>query len=1674
MKSILKSLILIILFFTLFSGMNVVCTFASDIPDTSAISNDNIDIVVLSETKENIDILCNSHKHNGEKISILPFDHIVSYSDNYCITRWTSYWNLAVIPKDCTVYNALGRGYDFQCKSADGQIVPVTNYRYNMYAENPEWVLYDTRNNVPGNADENYYWHCVVYNNDGTVFVNGIGEYDSDITEEDEAALGFSNGDGTMENPFIISNKEELLFFQKSVNNGNNYLGQHIALSADISFNSVSDNNSWYEQQTPKSKWDGITGFAGTFDGQGHTISGIYMKSEEDNTGFFNAFNNLNKVKISNLNLKDAYISGTNSVGGIVGFADYVQIENCSVSGKVIGSGDYVGGIVGFSGSPGHRGTLVQGSTNYATVQGMNDVGGIIGHSYIGNAVGAYNPDNYGGREMIVLNVCKNKGDIIATGYHVGGIAGYLNRSMNCGGLDIDNVSNSGSVTGSNDVGGIIGCIVSWVGSLGATTMDCSSNIGSITGNTNVGGIIGYSNWVGGTATQCKNIYNVGTISGYDSNIGGIIGYGTKGNRFECIFNAGKVKNSNGGTLVGCSRGVEFVNSYYMNDEENPVSSNGAKLLSKEEFKREKSFLGFDFINIWYMDKLYPVLRCQNNMSSGNNEQYKEIDINELPHLSEDDAILFLKFIYNKSNLEKTDIQDTRFLDLLTGKYDSFSSKEELRRYIWAFSTFTRANINAQVKKSNYISQYCSAELYGYLMNQLSSENVANEIVSSALDDFSKLINHEINSMLRAGNYSLVANEVCKSVITALKLANIQSYVDETIAVIQSAYWTLNQEINARAAYFNAYLILRQKYYATDDPMFLSDLNNAIFSINEDNGFSQTLWIIGKEPWTNHTEVINRWAEYLFKLELCAFEKEISEGPTLGITDSGQCGSSLRWIMYEDGTLSIVGIGAMDNYSELAPWALYGQSINVIDIQDGVISIGNNAFLNQMTNIREIIIPKTVNVVGQSAFAGIKCQCDIKYEGLLSDWHSISILQGNDPLIKLYDSDGDYIPDDWERNGVDYDGDGIIDLPLNKMGADPSIKDIFVEVDWMEKPAVTIGPFTIAEEISFGPTETQLKLVFDAFKRNNINLHLDAGPDSYDFVTGEKWGTNGKGNKIDYEEVFTYPSTFFQDGYLNLEIQEEFGRYPSNLCKGLTISTEDTIFKYCIFGNYYKSRGDNTREKSTGIAYVGSMRAPYIFIANTEGLRKGDTKGANISVAGTFMHELGHSLGLQHGGYDKVNYKPNYLSVMNYSFQNIGVIGDYPINYSGVKLPTLNTQALCEKYGIDNYDSGIRYLSNNEGTIIFLTKNNRKVIENVSGKPIDFNFNGIIDEGIVCIPTVDNDNTSVLLEGYNDWENIPYYRVNNHYYNKGNVLETSSEELPAEQNLQEALARNVYSFDNSGYFTFVGPFTLISNVCGQSIFFDITNCNNHMNDYKLIIESSDDNFILSNSYEYEVEGSITELTSRRIEIPVRDNLQDGVHKIVARLYCGGKELGNREIKVQVYSPNEDEIKQLLSDNNKGLFKQEIWSQYNKLFLKSYEPPTKTVYFALSGDLSGKSNSNVPILNVVNGNEVKNITLAFVRKNEKEKELPKKKTNNITNNDNQQDIISNIAEAKIIVDNKRDGKVIPEPTDEEKIKNDVELKEETTASNNKTVYIFVGLSLVLLASGVVIRVYKRKS
>ena len=107
------------------------------------------------------------------------------------------------------------------------------------------------------------------------------------------------------------------------------------------------------------------------------------------------------------------------------------------------------------------------------------------------------------------------------------------------------------------------------------------------------------------------------------------------------------------------------------------------------------------------------------------------------------------------------------------------------------------------------------------------------------------------------------------------------------------------------------------------------------------------------------------------------------------------------------------------------------------------------------------------------------------------------------------DTDGDGLLDSWETYGADFNGDGEVDLALNKMGANPNVKDVFVEVDWMDGVLPT--------------TQQYFDKVAAEFAAHNIQLHIDAGPDSIDYVTGKKWSSypgGSGGNEIPYVDEF--------------------------------------------------------------------------------------------------------------------------------------------------------------------------------------------------------------------------------------------------------------------------------------------------------------------------------------------------------------------------------------------------------------------------------------------------------------------------------------------------------------------------------------------------------------------------
>ena len=87
----------------------------------------------------------------------------------------------------------------------------------------------------------------------------------------------------------------------------------------------------------------------------------------------------------------------------------------------------------------------------------------------------------------------------------------------------------------------------------------------------------------------------------------------------------------------------------------------------------------------------------------------------------------------------------------------------------------------------------------------------------------------------------------------------------------------------------------------------------------------------------------------------------------------------------------------------------------------------------------------------------------------------------------------------------------------------------------------------------------------------------------------------------------------------------------------------------------------------------------------------GHNVGTTDQQAGTFMHELGHNLGLRHGGFENVNCKPNYTSRMNYAYQFNSPVNPFPLDYSRQTLLTLNEASLAESAGIGGYSGNIAF-----------------------------------------------------------------------------------------------------------------------------------------------------------------------------------------------------------------------------------------------------------------------------------------------------------------------------------------------------------------------------------------------
>jgi hypothetical protein len=226
------------------------------------------------------------------------------------------------------------------------------------------------------------------------------------------------------------------------------------------------------------STWDGGSGwnaignlddyFTGSYNGGGHTISGLYINRNENYQGMFGI---MSGCVIKNLGLTNVNISGNLSVGSLAAQDEGGSIiDNCYSSGSVSGGGN-VGGLIGTNISP--------ISNCYSTVN-INISGGSGGGGLVGG--------NWG-----IIENCYSAGNINGSGFGVGGLVGW-----NCN--EIRNSYSTGNVDGFELVGGLVGYNESTISNCYCT--------GSVSGSDRVGGLLG-GNW-----GIIENCYSTGSVSG--------------------------------------------------------------------------------------------------------------------------------------------------------------------------------------------------------------------------------------------------------------------------------------------------------------------------------------------------------------------------------------------------------------------------------------------------------------------------------------------------------------------------------------------------------------------------------------------------------------------------------------------------------------------------------------------------------------------------------------------------------------------------------------------------------------------------------------------------------------------------------------------------------------------------------------------------------------------------------------------------------------------------------------------------------------------------------------------------------------------------------------------------------------------------------------------------------
>ena len=369
------------------------------------------------------------------------------------------------------------------------------------------------------------------------------------------------NEDGTKDAVYEISNAGQLYWFAGLVNGTLSGVAQNksanAVLTADIVVNAnvlKSDgtlNEGTFKEWTPIAT--SASPYTGIFDGQNHTISGLYFNQENSyDVGLFGR----NNGKIANAGILDSYFYGTSKVGGMCGNNYTGTISNCYNTGSVSGIGT-AGGVSGYN----YTGSITN-CYNTGNVSGSSGfVGGVSGYNSKGTIINSYNAGSVSGLEYVggvsginytgSITDCYNIGSVSGSEGNVGGVNGY-----NDGGT-ITNSYNAGSVSGTERyVGGVSGY------NDGGTITNCYYDSAIYTGNA-IGANDGTTEKVEGKTTEQFKTGEVAYLlqNGQSEEIWGQ----TIGTDTYPVLHGPKVYKSI--TYMGCNDSSEIASVSYSNEK---------------------------------------------------------------------------------------------------------------------------------------------------------------------------------------------------------------------------------------------------------------------------------------------------------------------------------------------------------------------------------------------------------------------------------------------------------------------------------------------------------------------------------------------------------------------------------------------------------------------------------------------------------------------------------------------------------------------------------------------------------------------------------------------------------------------------------------------------------------------------------------------------------------------------------------------------------------------------------------------------------------------------------------------------------------------------------------------------------------------------------------------------